>query len=201
MTTYYFTWPLPYFLSNSNVFNDNLNLLILILNLVLNVKSLILEVQSDTKYEWFKRLYTKLTRFAFNVMNIIYFTYWVPAATILKYFLDPLWIVSGVLRCIYCWLSDGKYFISLRTHVLGMWAAILLTWIWPGYRPTFWSDFRCESLLDWGSYVTRMILVGRASNWYMYCQLPCWNTWYWARDDFVNNDGISSRVFLVVGCK
>ena len=66
----YFAWPLPYFLSNSNVFNYNLNLLVLILNLVPDVKSLLLELQSDTKCEWFKRLYIKLTRFTFNVLNI-----------------------------------------------------------------------------------------------------------------------------------
>ena len=36
-----------------------------------------------------------------------------------------------------------------------------------------------------------MILVWRALVWYISCGLPCWNTYYWARDDFVNTDGVS----------
>ena len=36
-----------------------------------------------------------------------------------------------------------------------------------------------------------MILVWRALIWYINCGLPCWSTYYWAGDDFVNTDGVS----------
>ena len=142
---------------------------------------------SDAKYEWFKRLYTKLTRFAFKVLNIFHLLSTSYNIKILsRHFMNSVWSSRMyILLVIWWWIFCT--FENLCVGYVGHHLVDLdLAWLQTDFL--VWFSM-------WVITRLRMILVWRASNWCMYYQQPCWNTWYWARDDFVNNGGISC-----VGC-